>query len=121
MEYKEFLKQVIDSGIEGAKQSYAKNQRKDMLEGSIAGFEACRGKGPDELRVIFNEVESYQRQAMIDRSDNYWFFRCYQAEVEWVCNLVSALLHVNNIEPILPYLPTCMAMLRANEILTSKK
>lgn len=111
MNYEEFLARVIDEGIDAAKRDYTKPDQKDNLEGSLAGFEACIGKLPNELIEIWAEVEPYAVNALgKNDSDAYWFYRCYKAEVEWVMNVVSAMLHVHGQPPLLSWLPTCNAM-----------
>lgn len=119
MTYEEFLNKVIDNGIAAAKEDY-KND-KDRRDGSVAGFEACRDKQPNELLEIYQESVEYAYGSYFERdSSKYWWFRCYQLEVEWVCNVVSALLYNEGKEPILSWLPTCNGVICANNILISK-
>lgn len=117
MNYSEFLNEVIDKGIAAAKEDY-KDGKQNYLEGSIAGFEACRDKSPEELREIYFETHGYINQAYGD-AEKYWWFRCYQLEVEWVCNCVSAILLNMDKPPILSWLPTCNGMQLASKILNS--
>lgn len=119
MSYDEFLTEVIDLGIASAKEDY-KNDKPDHLEGSIAGFEACRGKNPNELLEVWKESAEYMNKAFMERATNYWYFRCYQLEVEWVMNGVSAILVNEGQPPLLSWLPTCNAMILADKILKSK-
>lgn len=37
-----------------------------------------------------------------EESDTYWFKRCYELEIGWVCNVVSALLVHQGRDPIVP-------------------
>jgi hypothetical protein len=115
MTYFEFLDEVINLGIEAAKADY-KNDKKDHLDGSVAGFEACRGKEPLELLEVLREANEYAYEAHFDRADNYWYFRCYALEVEWVINCVSCLLVNNNEPPLLSWMPTCNAMMLVSKI-----
>lgn len=119
MEYNEFLKRVIDEGINAVKSDYTKEHDKYRLEGSIAGFEACRNKTPEELLIVWKESQEYVQKSYIDRNEpeKYWWFRCYQLEVEWVCNVVSAMLYNQDCKPILSWLPTCNGMSKAASIL----
>lgn len=111
MNYEEFLARVIDEGINAAKADYKTLGQKNKLEGSLAGFEACIGKLPDELKGIWTEANEYVSVAWVDGdSEKYWWFRCYQGEIEWVMNVVSAMLHVMGQPPLLSWLPTCNAM-----------
>jgi hypothetical protein len=115
MTYSKFLEEVINVGIASAKEDY-KNDKPDHLEGSIAGFEACRGKNPNELIEVWKEAAEYMSKAFNARADNYWYFRCYQLEVEWVMNCVSCLLINNGDQPLLSHLPTCNAMTLVSKI-----
>ncbi len=116
MFYDKFLTQLIDDAIVAAKKSYT-GFRTDKLEGSIAGLEACRNKSPDELLDIYIGLSGYVADVFKNVSENYWWFRCYQAEVEWVCNVVSAALINIGMVSILPHLPTIKGTLKAAQIL----
>ena len=135
MGYNEFLNIIIDTGIEAAKKDYTKPEDKDRLEGSIAGFEACRNKTPEELPEIYSTAGEYaHKEAMAymnykvgckDKSKEetilaYRYFRCYQAEVEWVCNVISAMLINQNKPPIFSHLPTTRGMMRAIQIINNE-
>ena len=49
--------------------------------------------------------------------DNYWWFRCFQLEVEWVCNVVSAMLmNEGHHTPLLSWLPTANGAMKAASI-----
>lgn len=120
MSYQDFLTRVIDEGIEAAKTDYAGQKENDRLDGSIAGFEACRNKQPNELFEVFKEASEYMNKAFREQATNYWYFRCYQAEVEWVCNVVSALLYNEGQPAILSYLPTVNGMMKAASIVGVK-
>jgi hypothetical protein len=121
MNYKEFLEKTINAGIQAAKADYPSADQKNKLEGSIAGFEACRGKTPEELKEVFHESVSYANSAYKERdSEKYWWFRCYQLEVEWVCNVISAVLYNEGKPPILSWLPTARGMMKAASILNQK-
>lgn len=117
MEYGSFLKRVIDEGIAAATEDYTKNPdpafNSDRLEGSIAGFNACRDKLPHELVEVYKEATEYAHQAFCDRSEKYWWFRCYQIEIEWVCNVVSAGMKMQ----LLSHLPTYRGVMKASNIL----
>lgn len=117
MTYKEFIERVINEGIEAAKVDYIKPEDQERLEGSIAGFEACRNKYPFQLVDVLNEANEEMNQAYTERKKNYWWFRCFQAEVEWVCNVVSAMLINNQQASITSYLPTARGFMKAAEII----
>lgn len=118
MEYNEFLNRVINEGIEAARNDYKKESQKPYLEGSVAGFEACRNKNPLELFEVFKESQEYVNNSFAERDkhEKYWWLRCYQLEVEWVCNVVSAILLNEGKPPILSWMPTCNGVSKAASI-----
>jgi hypothetical protein len=122
MTYNEFLNEVIEGGIAGATADYTKPEDKSRLEGAIAGFNACRDKRPNELIEIYNEAGEYMKGCYGNGEvEKYWWFRCYQLEVEWVMNCVSCLLYNEGQPPLLSWLPTCNAMQRVAAIVGVKK
>ena len=103
--YELFLGRIIDDGIEAARHDYrdapGMSLRRPKREGSVAGFEACRGKQPHELAQLLAAAQTQTAQARRVTAESrdmeaseYWYHRCYEAEVEWVCNCVSALLQM---------------------------
>jgi hypothetical protein len=117
MNYNEFLTRVIDEGIEAAKTDYTEESDKQRLEGSIAGFEACRDKNPEELVRVWKKASDDVNNAFGDNERKYWWFRCFQLEVEWVCNVVSAMLLNEGRRPLLAWLPTANGGMKAASIL----
>ena len=115
MEYNKFLKKIIDGGIEGVKKDYKRKDQKLIREGSVAGFETCRDKNPIELKTLLNEAQEKSNKAMINQSKDYWYHRGFTLEIEWVCNVVSAMLY-NNKQPTI-IIPTARGMMRAAEII----
>jgi hypothetical protein len=113
MEYEKFLTKVVDDGIEAARKSYA--ERPDKLRGAVAGFESCRGKSPEELRSALETAGKATQMARVCRADNYWEVRCFEAEIEWVCNVVSAAMLSQNAQTVIT--PTARGMLKAADIL----
>ena len=81
MGYNDFLDSIINQGIASAKRDYVAGEK---LDGAIAGFEACRNKTYEEIVDILEEVNEYLITAQRECTSNYWFFRCYQAEVIFV-------------------------------------
>jgi hypothetical protein len=112
MEYLKFLERIINDGIEAARKDYA--NAPDELKGAVAGFEACRGKQPAELAALHLEAQSRTREAFRLRVENYWEIRCYDAEIEWVCNCVSAVM-LNQGLPVIVN-PTARGMMKAAEV-----
>lgn len=127
MTYEEFLTKAIDKGIDAAKRDYTKPEDKARLEGSIEGFEACRGKNPLELRQLMWDARvktqaAYRRVNEKEISDDeYWKIRCFEAEVEWTCNVVSAILTNSGGPSLDPLMPTARAVICASEIVGVKE
>lgn len=95
MNYADFLNRVIETGIDGAKQSYADDASRDVawrevtafkLEGAIAGFERCREKLPHELLDLLIDAGKNMHRARLEKLPDYWKHACFHAEIEWVCN-----------------------------------
>jgi hypothetical protein len=114
MGFEEFLARVIDDGLAQARRDYAHCPEK--RRGAVAGFAACRDLDAIELRRLL--ARSRERvaaaRAQVPLSE-YWEARCYAAEVEWVCNVVSAALHNERLPTIIP--PTARGLLKAHAIL----
>lgn len=124
MSYEEFLLRVVEEGIEGARHDYGRPEQRTKLEGSIEGFEACRGKSLKELAQVLADAERSSKEARSRfhekeiPSDEYWRARCREAEIEWVANVVSAMLLNQGLEPIVN--PTARGAMQAAKILGVK-
>lgn len=115
MTYSDFLSAVIDTGIEAAKADYANDPAK--RDGAIAGFSECRGKEPGELRTLLtNARNDAQKLFMGDNDAAYWTATCRAAEIEWVCNCISALL-MGRGETYVIVPPTARAVMHVARIL----
>ncbi len=120
MEYLTALDAIIDRGIAAAKRDYAHKPGK--LRGAVAGFEACRNRTPTQLKELLEDAARNTRTARMlsqDHNDeelegSYWAVRCYEAEVDWVCNCVSVLLARKGLPTIVP--PTDRAALTVASI-----
>lgn len=97
MKYSEFLKMVVDGGIEAARRDYAYDEFKRA--GAVAGFEACRDKHPGDLALLLEQAHAATTAAHEAHAANrsagggigaYWQARCYELEVEWTCNVIAA-------------------------------
>jgi len=117
MEYNEFLNRVIDEGIQAATADYTDPSDKQRLEGSIAGFNTCRYLLPEQLVATWQKATDEMNQAYMEQKENYWWYCCFQSEVEWVCNVVSAMLVNEGREPLLSWLPTANGMMKAASII----
>ena len=122
MDFSTFLNSLIDDGIVAAKEDYGQpnmsDRQQQKLDGSIAGFEACRqvrgSHACQDLRELLDSSKSAAICARDQDKDKYWWYRCYEAEVEWVCNCVSAVLHNEGMPTIIT--PTMRGVLKAAEI-----
>lgn len=116
-----FLDRVVGDGIAAAQRDYAKPRDERKLAGSVAGFEACRNRSPEQLSALLNEAHLDTRRAFNEAhaSDDrkvadYWYWRCRELEIEWVCNCVSAILMNEGLPVIVP--PTYRGVMKAAEI-----
>ena len=109
MNYEQALNQVIDDGIEAARADYTKEEDKLRLQGSIAGFKACKMLMPDELRKLLTSSRENTYKHLEDGM--HWYYTCYYLEVEWVCNVISAILMTNNYPTIIN--PTARGVMKA--------
>ena len=112
--YEDLLTQVIDRGIKAASESYKDSPNK--LKGSVDGFNACRGLAPQALVALLQQARTRANHSMNfeEPIDLYWELRCYEAEVEWVCNCVSVALMNEGLPTIVP--PTARATILVAEI-----
>lgn len=113
MTHDDFLTQVINEGIAAARKDYA--NRPDKLNGAVAGFEACRDKNSQELKDLLEASLTAKKDARMRKATDYWWFVCYAAEVEWVCNCVSACLYNQGFPVIIT--PTARGMMQAAKII----
>lgn len=127
MYYNEFINRIIDDGIAACKESYASD--KEKMEGAIDGFEACRKtETPPELQMLWQDAKEILRKERLfedelrgigaTRERGYWYYRCYESEIEWVCNVVSAMLiNQHGHGALASHLPTARGFLKAAQIL----
>lgn len=120
MNYNEFLEKVINDGIEAVKNDYKEGDNR--REGSLKGFEECRGKSPEELYALLIEARKTANDKFFETQeddkkavDEYWYLNSRAWEIEWVCNSVSAMLVNQGLPPLI--LPTCRGHLNAARIL----
>jgi hypothetical protein len=123
MSYLEFLTSVIDEGIAAARADYTKPEDKARLDGSIEGFEACRGKHPIDLQRLLWDARQKTQTAFHEvnektiSDDEYWRINGFEAEIGWTCNVISAMLMNEKMAPIDPFMPTARAVIKCAEIL----
>ena len=90
MFYDDFLNHVIDDGMEAAKADYTAPEQKDKLDGSLKGFEECRGRDPQGLNVLLQRAQTTTVEKFREQAADFRYWRCREAEIEWVCNVVAA-------------------------------
>jgi len=113
MKYEDFLERVIDDGVEAAKKDYKNNEQKRI--GSIEGFESCRGKNYLQLGELLRQAREKTIQVRRENNrDDYWRIRCFELEVEWVCNCVSACFQNQGLQTIIT--PTARGAMKAASI-----
>lgn len=110
MDYATFLAKVIKDGIEAAERDYSTSPVK--LKGAVAGFKACESMSPWEIGVLLSESRKATLAASGSKAENYWEIRCFELEVEWVANVISAALKIDPLAPI-----TARAYMKVAEIL----
>jgi hypothetical protein len=124
MEFDKFLTAIIEKGIKACKRDYKRADQKSILKGSIAGFEACRGKNTIELSQLLDEARRKSQDHFLNTErtkkdvDKHWELRGFALEVEWVCNVASCALYNQGLPTIIP--PTVRGMMTASEILGVK-
>ncbi len=107
VDYPTFLERVIAAGLASIKTHGSITRHTPRLEGSRAGFEACRGKMPSELGMLLELArrtrESIRRNGADDAEMyRYWWTRYYELQVEHVCNTVSARQWAMGLSTIIP-------------------
>jgi len=113
--YNEVLERIITDGIAAARKSYA--DRPDKLQGSIEGFESCRGKQPaDLIALYYNANEEATKQRGIDNGENYWRYRCRALEIAFVCNVLSVPHWKQRRPGLLPGMPTVLGFMKYADI-----
>ena len=112
MIYNDFLDRIINDGIAAATADYVDDEPRRI--GAVAGFNACRQKSPEALLELFRVSAGKMQKDYFGDKDNYWYSNSYWAEVQWVCNCVSAMLYNEGLPTIIP--PTVRGMMKAAEI-----
>lgn len=112
--YEAVLARIIEEGIEAARQDYTRPDDADKLRGSVEGFEMCRDLDPGGLAGVLERARKDTLQAHRDEAPDYWRIRCAELEVEWVCNVLSAVLMNQGLPVIVP--PTARGAMKAAEI-----
>lgn len=115
MNYNDALTKIIDIGIEAAKRDYARQVQVQKRNGSLQGFGECCGLSVEGLAALLGNADARADIARRDQAADYWYWRCRQAEIEWVCNVISAMLMNEGLPVIIQ--PTARGLLMADRIL----
>lgn len=118
VELRTFVARVVSDGIEAARRDYASSP--DKLRGAVAGFNACLDKDVEGLRLLLEDARREAHEARLSAAPDYWEKRCFEAEVEWTCNCVTAALvcgaaYVRDEVRLVD--PTARGLMKAAEIL----
>lgn len=119
MTFENFVARVVDDGVRAATRDYVQERQAPLLEGSLAGFEACRGLEPGELARLLRAARIKSASAWRQDPEERLWRRGYEAEVEWVCNVVSVLLVQAGLPAIVG--PTGRAVTKALDVFKSMK
>jgi hypothetical protein len=111
MNLEDALEQIIEMGLRSVVKDFKEGS--DKLEGSIDGFNACRGLTAMGLRELLAAEHDATKEAK--ESDGYWKQRYREIQVEWVCNVASAILHNEGFPVIIP--PTARGMIAAAKVI----
>lgn len=84
-----FVNRLVSNAMNSVAQTYSQPGQREKLEGSLAGLNACLNQKLEGLREVLAEINEYVHLAAKERWENYWWFRLYQAQVEFIINRVS--------------------------------
>lgn len=111
-----FIAHVVDDGITAAIRDYGQGSEK--ARGAEAGFELCRNRPPERLMAVLATARADQQAALQREAEDYWFWACRAAEVEWVINCAAAAQVTLGQPPLMT--PTTQGMQKAIEILITR-
>lgn len=116
MRYQDFLRRAVEESIIAATEDFAKhNEKRYVIEGSLAGLRACLDLSPPQLKNLL--ARAYRvHQASFHKTSiaRYWRVTSFMHEVEWICNVVSVVLWNQGIDTIV--VPTQRAAILAQRI-----
>jgi hypothetical protein len=116
--YDLLLDRVIADGIAEVREAYADPKDHHKRDGAIEGFEACRGKTPEQIVDLWTEAEKECAKIRAESNDGedhlrrYWRARYKTLQLEFVCNVISVGLISNGQPPLLTHLPTARGALQ---------
>jgi len=118
MTYEQLLDSIISDGIAEVKEAYDDPKDHHKRDGALEGFEACRGKTPEQIVILWStaEREASSLRATGEANEqsvkDYWRCRCKVLQIEWCLNVISVGLPA----PLLSHLPTARAAMKYAEI-----
>lgn len=123
MNRNDLLNAICDDAITEIPLAYPRPDQNNKREGAIAAFEDCRGKSDEEIQALLVQAQVHihartQSKPLHDRQTdiiNYWYWRMYELQVEWVLNVLSAARAANGLVPLTAY--TARGVLKAADIL----
>lgn len=89
MNYEPFLHVLISNAIADVRSTYGKYRWEERLNGALAGCSACMEKTPHELKLLLQSARLSTADAKKTRSPKFWWYRAYEEQVGWICNVVS--------------------------------
>jgi hypothetical protein len=123
--YTQLLDRLITDGIAEVIEVYKDSDDPDgsrfyaaKRKGAIAGFEACRGKLPEDLVRLYEDARRDSRTTAsvavhcTENLNNHWQQRYYELQLEFVLNVLSVGLS----RPLLAHLPTYRGAMKYAEI-----
>lgn len=119
MDYQSFLNAIIDDGITEIPLAYPRPEQKDKRDGAIAGFNACRGLVYEQIGELLVQARTEREAAAARNETRYWWHRMYEAQIEWVLNVLSAVALNQGLPTLIP--PTYRGIMKAADILGVKE
>lgn len=116
--YDQLLDRTIADGIAEVHKAYVDPKDHHKRDGAIEGFEACRGKTPEQIVDLWTEAEkacATIRAESVDGDDHlrrYWRARYKALQLEFVLNVISVGLVNKGQPPLLTHLPTARGALQ---------
>lgn len=95
-DYSDFLNRLIDRTVAEVQRVYGIRTSLEKLNGSLAGCAACRDKTPAELKILLSTSRLSSLDARKHDSTKFWWYRSYEEQVGWICNVMSCWLMNRN-------------------------
>lgn len=116
MDYKGLVNAICDDGETEVSRTYTRPEQQEKREGCLRGFQEARMTvGAADLKALLDTAIHDREAARLHDSPHYWFWRCREAQIEWVTNVVSAALMTIQ-QPVIIQ-PTARGLMKAADIL----